>query len=178
MEIDGAYFGGHVRPENLKADRKDRRLLMNQTGKRQVVVAMRERGGRTLTGVFQSEAEAVAVIRGRVALGSTIHADEAAGWDALHSRYQMKRINHSEAYSKDGACTNQAESFFSRLRRAEVGTHHHIAGPYLNSYAAEMAWRENNRRVSNGEQYLMAAGAAMASPVSRVWKGYWQRRAA
>src|ERR1700734_3107691 len=25
-EIDGAYFGGHVRPENLTADRIDRRL--------------------------------------------------------------------------------------------------------------------------------------------------------
>jgi ISXO2-like transposase domain len=24
------------------------------------------------------------------------------------------------------ACTNQAESFFSRLRRAEIGTHHRI----------------------------------------------------
>jgi hypothetical protein len=33
-----------------------------------------------------------------------------------------------------------AQSFFSRLRRAEVGTHHHIAGPYLAAYAAEMDW--------------------------------------
>jgi len=32
--------------------------------------------------------------------------------------------------------------------------------------------------VSNGEQYLMAADAAMRHPVSRVWKGYWQRSAA
>ena len=47
-EIDGAYFGGHVRPENLAADRIDRRLAEHQSGERQVVVAMRERGGRTL----------------------------------------------------------------------------------------------------------------------------------
>ena len=40
-------------------------------------------------------------------------------------------------YSKDGASTNQAESFFSRLRRAEIGIHHHIAGLYLGAYAAE-----------------------------------------
>src|SRR5438105_10752794 len=26
VEIDGAYFGGHVKPENRKVDRKDRRL--------------------------------------------------------------------------------------------------------------------------------------------------------
>jgi hypothetical protein len=45
-------------------------------------------------------------------------------------------------------CCRQFED--SRLRRAEIGTHHHIAGPYLASYAAEMDWREDRRRVSNG----------------------------
>jgi hypothetical protein len=65
--------------------------------------------------------------------------------------------------------------FFSRLRRAEIGIHHRIAGPYLAAYAREMAWRENNRRISNGEQYLMATDSALQHPVSRQWKGYWQR---
>lgn len=68
-----------------------------------------------------------------------------------------------------------AESFFSRLRRAEIGTHHRIAGDYLHAYAAEMAWREDNRRISNGEQFLLATASALSHPVSRVWKGYWQR---
>jgi hypothetical protein len=49
--IDSAYFGSHVRPENLAADRVDRRLAENRSGKRQVVVVMRERGGRTLATV-------------------------------------------------------------------------------------------------------------------------------
>ena len=59
------------------------------------------------------------------------------GWDELHAFYGAKRVNHSVAFMDEGVCTNQAESFFSRLRRMEVGTHHHIAGPYLNSYAGE-----------------------------------------
>jgi hypothetical protein len=46
-EIDGAYFGGHIKPKNRKEDRVDRRLAEEQTGKRQVVVVARERGGRT-----------------------------------------------------------------------------------------------------------------------------------
>jgi hypothetical protein len=45
------------------------------------------------------------------------------GW--IHERFEMKRINHQEAYSLDGACTNQAEEYFSRLRCAEIGIHHH-----------------------------------------------------
>jgi hypothetical protein len=38
------------------------------------------------------------------------------------------RVNHSVRFMDKGVCTNQAESYFSRLRRMEVGTHHHIAG--------------------------------------------------
>jgi hypothetical protein len=93
----------------------------------------------------------------------------------LNAHYETKRINHSEAYSADGASTNQAESSFSRLRRAEIGTHHHIAGPYLAAYAAEMDWREDRRRQSNGAQYLAILTAAAHHPVSGHWKGYWQR---
>jgi transposase-like protein len=177
VEVDGAYFGGHVRPANWKENRVDRRLAQHQTGKRGVVVVMRERNGATLPFVFRAEGEAIYTIANRVALGSTIYADEAASWDVLHQRYLTKRINHQECYSDGEACTNQAESFFSRLRRAEFGIHHHISGRYLAAYASEMAWRENNRRVSNGEQYLMTTAASLAHPVSRQWKGYWQRGA-
>src|ERR1700733_827069 len=175
VEIDGGYFGGYVKPANSKENRRDRRFSENQSGKRRVVLVMRERNGQTLSFVAPSEDAAVPTIRARVADGSTIHADEAAHWDQLHARYLTKRINHSEAYSDGEACTNQAESFFSRVRRAEIGIHHKIAGPYLHSYANEMAWREDNRRVSNGELYLMAADAALKHPISKQWCGYWQR---
>jgi hypothetical protein len=129
-----------------------------------MVVVMRERKGRMLPFVFKSEDASVLTIARTVAPGSTVYADEATHWNALNARFLTKRINHSEAYSTAEACTNMAESFFSRIRRAEIGIHHHIAGPYLAAYASEMAWRKNNRRVSNGEQYLMAADAALQHP--------------
>lgn len=175
--VDGAYFGGYVKPANRRADRKDRRRKVWQTGKRQVVIVARELAGETRTHVAKSEAEGVPFVMSTIAAGVTVHADEASHWDHLEARYLTRRINHSEAYSENGACTNMAESFFSRLRRAELGTHHHIAGRYLSAYAAEMAWREDHRRVSNGEQWLAATSVALAHPVSRQWKGYWQRQA-
>ena len=177
VEVDGAYFGGYVKPANLKTQRRDRRFLENRSGKRQVVVAIRERDGDTRPFVTAREAEGVALVAANVANDTVVHADEASHWDTLHARFATKRINHSEAYSQDGACTNQVESFFSRLRRAEIGTHHHIAGKYLAAYASEMAWREDNRRVSNGGQFAQVVAAAMDAPVSRQWKGYWQRAA-
>jgi transposase-like protein len=178
VEIDGGFFGGYIKPRNYKTNRRDRRLKENQTGKRKVVVVMRQRDGDAVTRVFQSEDQAVPSITKIVEPGSTIYADEAASWDALHASYDAKRINHSEAYSHDEANTNMAESFFSRLRRAEVGIHHHIRQRYLHAYASEMAWRENHRRTSNGAQYLLAVHAASHHPVSREWKGYFQRKRA
>lgn len=176
VEVDGAYFGGYVKPANERADRKDRRKKNNQSGKRQVVVVMRERGGQTLTVVGKNEAEGVAAARANVVAGSTIHADEASHWDKLAAHFPIKRINHQHAYSKDGACTNQAESFFSRMRRSEFGVHHHIAGKHLAAYATELAWREDARRVSNGNQFAMIVSAVAIAPKSGVWCGYWRRK--
>jgi len=177
VELDGAYFGGYVKPANEKENRRDRRFAINQSGKRQVVVVGREREGDMLTAVDRSEARAGDIVAASIHHMATVHADEATHWDDLHARFDTRRINHSIAYSDGDACTNMAESFFSRLRRMEVGTHHHIAGPYLGAYAGEAAWREDNRRVDNGCQAMMVVEAGLEAPVSRSWAGYWQRAA-
>ncbi len=116
----------YVKPANLRTDRKDRRLWQNKSGKREVVVIVRERDGGSLPAVFKSEAQALNFIRSRVAKGTVINADESNAWNNLHSKYEMKRINHEEAYSLNGACTNMAESFFSRIRRDISVTVHSI----------------------------------------------------
>jgi transposase-like protein len=181
VEVDGCYVGGHVRPENRKADRKDRRLAENQNGKRQVVVTIRERAlagtslGRTIAAVFPSEDAATAFIKARVDRATTVHADESAAWNALHGAFNTKRVNHSIEYSNDDACTNQAESFFSRLRRAEFGHHHHISGAYLVRYAREAAYREDHRRDTNGMQFRGVVTLVTKNGPSVDFCGYWQR---
>jgi hypothetical protein len=105
-------------------------------------------------------------------------------WNELHGRYEVKRINYQEAYSLNGACTNQAESYFSRLRRG-------VAGPYLLRYAQEAGWREDNRRVSMAIQVRSVASLALKRSIgiggrnhsvralkrkaSVDFSGYWQR---
>jgi hypothetical protein len=130
-------------------------------------VIVRELGGNSVPAVFNSESQAASFIRARIAKGTTVHADEAASWDNLHERFEVKRINHQEAYSLDGACTNMAEEYFSRPRRAKIGIHHHIAGAYLLSYAQPpgLEWR-------SGEPHC---GCAMKRGKSVDFTGYWQR---
>lgn len=174
-EIDGGYFGGYVKPGNFKENRRDRRLAANQNGKRRAVVIVRERNGNSVPAVFRSEGAALNWIKSRIQPGTVVNADEAASWDALNSRFEMRRINHQEAYSDGEACTNWAESYFSRIRRAEIGHHHHIAGAYLLRYAQESSWREDNRRVSNGDQTRNVVSLAMKRGPSVDFSGYWQR---
>jgi transposase-like protein len=177
-EVDGGYFGGYVKPANLRENRRDRRLFRNQSGKRKAVVIVRERGGNAIPAVFKSEAQALSFIRAKVEKGTVINADEAPHWDALNARFEMKRINHEEAYSQDGACTNWAEEFFSRMRRGEIGHHHHIAGPYLLRFAQEATWREDNRRTPNGAQVERLSTLALKRKPSVDFSGYWQRHLA
>ncbi len=178
VEVDGAYFGGHIRPENIKANRIDRRLKKHQTGARRVVVAFRERMGRTLSFVRHTEAEGVDIASDVLAFDAHLFADEASHWDVLENRYPLDRINHSERYSEGhGKHTNWVESYFSRLRRMVSGQHHHVSPQYLHQYAAHAAWCEDHREESAKTLVQRTVRNAMASPVSRNWKGYWQRAA-
>jgi hypothetical protein len=166
----------YVKPANRVENRRDRRLRQNQSGKRKVVVVIRERNGKTLPGVFASEVAALNFIRTRIAKGTEVYADEGSAWNELHGRFTMHRINHQEAYSLgDGIHSNNAESFFSRMRRAEIGHHHYLAGPYLIRFAQEASWREDHRKDPNGVQVDRVIALAMRNKPSVDFCGYWQR---
>jgi hypothetical protein len=66
-------------------------------------------------------------------------------------------------------------SFFSRMRRAEIGHHHHLAGPYLIRFAQEASWREDHRKDPNGVQVDRVVALAMRNKPSVDFCGYWQR---
>jgi hypothetical protein len=78
-------------------------LAAKQNGKRKVAVVARKKGGRTVTKIFNGEAFGVAEITAVIELGSTVHADKAPHWDALHDRSLTKRINHEQSYSNAAA---------------------------------------------------------------------------
>ena len=181
VAVDGAYFGGYVKPANHVEKRRDRRKLKNQSGKRQVLMCAREIKGkhaRTKVFVAPSEAGAVPILEQLIPFGTIVHADELPHYDRLHYSYEARRINHNTAFSYEDACTNSAESFFSRVRRSEFGVHHHIAGDYLDHYGSEMAWREDVRRVPNGDQFLMLLTLCLTlGPTKRMTNQWGKKRA-
>ncbi len=182
IEMDGAYVNGHVRPENKKEERVDRRLAENQRPDKRCVLVFRQRQsddntGRTLPFIINKENQADVVnLAGRfIDKQSTIFADENSAYDPLHGKFDTKRINHQKAYSyEDGTTTNYAESYFSRFRRMQYGQVHKFENLYLLNYANEAAYREDNRRMNNGDMFDDILKKCTKTRTSRDFGGYWQ----
>ena len=128
VEIDGAYFGGHVRPANRKEDRIDRRLSEHQTGRaprrhrasparRPHLDVRPQDGSRRRADRSERVGRLTRVLcRRRLALGSP----------ARRVRHATGSIT-ARPIRSDGISTNQVESYFSRLRRMVDGQHHHVS---------------------------------------------------
>lgn len=182
IEIDGCYVG-KTRPENKIEDRLDLRLAQNQNPNKRCVLVARQRdndgigANRTFTAIAKSESMLAidTFTNNCVQKGSTIHSDGANGYDNLEAFYESIQGDHSKAYvGENGECSNQAESFFSRFRRLQYGQCHKLSVKYLASYANEVAYREDNRRVSNGAMMIDIARKSINTPTHNEWCGYWQ----
>ncbi|WP_448188078.1 IS1595 family transposase [Azospirillum sp. sgz301742] len=172
VEVDGAYYLGHIRPPN--AGRQGKRL--KRKGQKLCVLTFRQRDGATVVKVVATERSDVvlAAASAHVLPGSTLYADEHRAYDALHARYRTMRINHGWAYSENGASTNVAESFHARMRRGARGQYHRFSRKHLHAYAAEMAYREDRRRVENGSMLEELVEMALSRGKSLTWVGYWR----
>ncbi len=177
VEIDGAFFGGHIERFNFVDKRTGKVHVRRRHGERRVVVVARQRAGRTLTKVVKKESDALPFVRDRVSTGANIHADLGHAWDGLNRLYSMMRVGHHVGFSIQGACTNQAESFFAMMRRKQMGVHHRMSGANLGLYAAEMAWRTDFNRMAEGHLPFLLLQYMMGHTPSLRFKGYWQRRA-
>ena len=187
VEMDGAYFNKHVRPANQKENRIDRRRVENQNPKKRCVFTIRERGTegqgakKTRTFVIKSEntVDINRLVQAHVKQDATLYADEFKSYNELSNYFaEVKRVNHSLHYSDPvtKACTNQAESFFSRMCRGFIGQHHRMSVKCLDSYASEMTYREDMRREDNGFMFRDITTFCGALVNASQFVGYWQRR--
>ena len=100
--------------------------------------------------------------------------DEHPAYGMFMAKYEHETVNHSIEFSTDeGVNNNQAESFFSRMRRMVVGQLHRITPKYMLDYVTEVGWREDVRRINTKGQ-VQALMSMTNSSMSKWWRGYWQ----
>ena len=149
--IDPTIQKQHMSPANRKRFKN-----------RRIIIVFREIPGepgkgakRTITKVVLTENQknVIQLVRKYVKPGSQIDTDGGVAFLSLIAWYDHRIVNHSIEYSTDdGINNNQAESYISRLRRAEYGVYHGFRPQYLAFYAAEFAWREDVRRFTIREK--------------------------
>lgn len=190
VEADTTWVGGSLRPKNLRAEPNGSRpdgVKQNPwkypyrgRNKKNVTVLL-ERGphGRVFAGVADKERDSPGFIEPRVNKSTTLFTDQAGVYEKLGWKVKEHlTVNHSLCFATGEANTNTAESFFSVMRRAEIGVYHHISHPaYVDSYIKERAWRFAHRLVSTGDKFN-ALTRAVGLPGRSVYAGLWQRRQA
>jgi transposase-like protein len=176
VEVDGMILKAHHRQANLKKDRKNNGGTRFATEEDYVVVTARERGRGGESRVFvvrRDEARAAPLVLEAVAPDAMLITDEG-NWPGFH-RHEWKTVKHKEGLVVDGVHTNGVESHHNRTRRALRGVHYRIRDKNLDLYVQEMSWREDFRHTDNGEQWRRITNAATHHPVSKRFKGYWER---
>ena len=150
---------------------------------RRVVMIFRQKGNpgegaiRTIAAIAPAENDRHAgeLIARYVSRDAIVMTDESPAYATLSVTHARYAVRHKEEYvSAEGINENQAESFFSRLRRWEYGVSHGVRPTYLADYANEMAWREDMRRHSIRAQVEMLLKKALTVGHSRWWRGYYQ----
>jgi len=202
IEMDGAHFSGRPRKGNKappKAAAPTIPLKYQQPPpqrqkqppnvfpfhpNRRIVMVLRvygEKGKgakRTIVEICKSEnaADIEALVAKTVKRGSLIWTDELSAYGNLKKRgYKHAAVNHTKEFStKNGVNENQAESFFSRMRRAVIGIYHRFTPMYMIDYANEMAWREDVRRMDTWVQLSSLLERVFDAGVSKDWCGYAQ----
>lgn len=103
--------------------------------------------GDTLKGLIRSEVEDTAYIM----------TDALHSYKGLHKEFAGHgAVDHGKEYVRGIIHTNFAESFFSLLKRAVLGTYHHISRQHMQRYLEEFDFRWNTRHGSDDERMMKA----------------------
>lgn len=70
---------------------------------------------------------------------STLHTDSGSWYPQIGQEFAAhETVNHlAGEYVRGAVTTNQAEGYFSQLKRSLDGTHHHVSVEHLPRYLAE-----------------------------------------
>lgn len=128
------------------------------THQKQAVIGAIERGGRVIARVADdlTGKGVLRFIRENVdPQGSLLITDEFTSYDVVAQEYQRAVIKHAEAYADGETHTNTIEGFWSLLKRAWYGSHHHYTKRYMPLFIGEACWKHNHRRDENAFSTFM-----------------------
>ena len=87
-------------------------------------------------------------------------SDAYAAYNSVGAVMRHAVINHAEAYVDGAVHTNTIEGFWSGLKRAWFGAHHHYSRKYAGLYILEQCASYNDRDVPDRFAPFLAGAVA------------------
>lgn len=102
-----------------------------------------------------------------------LHTDAGAYYRKVVDGFaEHSYVSHkSGEYVRGDVSTNQAENYFSQLKRSIDGTHHHVSLEHLARYLAEFDFRHTTRRLTDTERVARAIRQAGGRRLTYVEAG-------
>ena len=156
LEVDEAFIGGKPRKPNIHGPGTN--VPKSPTGgnseKLNTIMGVVEREGRVKAQMVSrpTAKNAIEFLRSRVnPAESVLMSDESQIYKAAGKSFTSHEIiAHIDEYVRDGYVhTNTIEGFWSLLKRAWYGQHHHYKPEFVPLYIAEACWKYNNRERGN-----------------------------
>lgn len=149
VEADETYIGGKRRGHGR-----------GYVGNKTAVVSLVERSGRVRSTVVEKVTGAALdkLLKAHIDQSAHLNTDESPLYTKTGRDFASHdTVNHSiEEYSRRDqdtgrhATTNTAEGFFGNSKRSIAGTHHNVSGKHLPLYMAELDYKYNTRKVTDG----------------------------
>ena len=150
VEADECYVGGKPRKGNRRDD--DKPSKRGRGTDKMPVVGIVERGGKVVAepATRVNSKALMAFIKRAVDLpASLLITDEFAAYRVMSGRMRHAVIKHADRYVDGIVHTNTMEGFWSLLKRAWYGSHHHYSRRHAPLYVAEACYKYNIRNDAN-----------------------------
>lgn len=147
VEADETYVGGKPRKGNRRDD--DKPGKRGRGTKKTPVVGAVERGGRVVARVADdlSGKGLLRFLKDTIEpAGTLLITDELSAYNAAGHVFNRAVINHKRCYAEGATHTNTIEGFWSLVKRAWYGSHHHYSKRYMPLFVAESCWKYNQRK--------------------------------
>ena len=139
VEVDESYFGGRRKGKRGRG-----------AGGKVPVFGLLKRGGKVHAVVIPNAGRStlMPIIQQRIKPDSIVFTDSFSAYDILDvSGFQHRRVNHKQAFVRNGAHINGIENFWNQAKR-HLRRFNGIPRQNFHLYLKECEWRFNNRPAS------------------------------
>lgn len=150
VEADEAYIGGKPRKSNKRED--DVPAKRGKGTDKLPVIGVVERGGKVVVEPNRTVNAATLgefLSRNIDMDASVLMTDGNQSYNPMGRRLPHLVVDHAVQYVDGIIHTNTMEGFWSLLKRAWYGTHHHYTDDYALAYAVEACYKYNHRNSEN-----------------------------